>query len=763
MTYREQKMTVPARVADLLGLMSPAEKIGQLNQFLCGWKCFHRSAGTIELTDEFKNAVRNGGQGAIYGLFRADPWSGMSHATGLLPQDGPRVANMVQRFAIENSRWGIPLLLSEECPHGHMALDGTLFPTNLGAACSWNPALYEKAIQGAALEIRSRGGNLGLITVLDLAKDPRWGRTEETFGEDPCLSAKFAEAAVRGLQGPDAEYFGKKNVGAVVKHAVAQGEAVGGHNAAPAIIGERELREIYLPALKASFRAGAASIMAAYNEIDGLACIGNRKLLTEMFRNELGFRGMIMADGTAIDRLLESMGVTLPEAAAVALRAGVDLSLWDKAYLHLGEALERGLIRMEDLDAATGRVLALKFRLGLFDQPYTDEGYAVTTRSEMLRETNLELARESLVLLKNEKNFLPLSRTLKRIAVLGPNANHVYNQLGDYTPSQREDHVITLLQGIRATVSKETEIVHRQGCGIKKMDDTGLAEAVKVAQEADVAILCLGGASTRPFDAVFAPNGAMIPGKIEAETDCGEGFDAASMRLPGLQEELFRRVLATGTPTIVVLVQGRPYAIPEIAKKAHAILAAWYPGQEGGRAVAEALFGEINPSGKLCLSVPRSEGQLPVYYNHKPLARGDYQDLSAVPLYPFGYGLSYTHFGYRDLVIEPLHDIKSASFKIMVMVENQGDRAGAEVVQLYLRDKTASIIRRVAELKGFHKVILQPRESRQVSFELGEEELGLWNSEMHWVVEPGEFEVHIGGDSTAALSAVFTVKRNEST
>ena len=754
-------MTVAARVADLLGLMSATEKIGQLNQFLCGWKCFRRGTDTIDLTEEFKNAVRHGGQGAVYGLFRADPWSGMSHATGLLPQDGPRVANMVQRFAIENSRWGIPLLLSEECPHGHMALDGTLFPTNLGAACSWNPALYEKAMQGVACEIRSRGGNLGLITVLDLVKDPRWGRTEETLGEDPCLSAKFAEAAVRGLQGPDAEYFGEKSIGAVVKHAVAQGEAIGGHNAAPAIIGERELREIYLPALQGSFRAGAASIMAAYNEIDGLACIGNRRLLTNMFRNELGFRGMIMADGTAIDRLLESMGVTLPEAAAVALRAGVDLSLWDKAYLHLGEALDRGLIRMEDLDAATGRVLTLKFRLGLFDQPYIDEGCCVTTRSEALRETNLQLARESLVLLKNEKNFLPLSRSLKRIAVLGPNADHIYNQLGDYTSSQREDHVITLLQGIRAAVSKETEVVYRQGCGIKKMDDTGLAETAKAAAESDVAILCLGGASTRPFDAVFAPNGAMVPGKIEAETDCGEGFDAASLSLPGLQEELFLRVIATGTPTIVVLVQGRPYAIPEIAEKAQGILAAWYPGQEGGRAVAEALFGEINPSGKLCLSVPRSEGQLPVYYNHKPLARGDYQDLLGTPLYPFGHGLSYTRFGYRDLIVEPLHDAKSTRFKATVTVENQGDRPGAEVVQLYLRDKAASITRRVAELKGFSKVTLESRESRQVSFELGEDELGLWNSEMRWVVEPGEFEVRMGGDSTATLSASFTVKQGQ--
>ena len=756
--YLDRGLSVAERVKDLARRLSLAEKIGQLNQFLYGWKCYERTSSGIELTDEFKDAVRDGKQGAIYGLFRADPWTKATYGTGLLPNDGPRVANALQKFAIETSRWGIPLLLSEECPHGHMALDATIFPTNLGAACSWNPSLYERAMQGAAREIRQRGANLGLVSVLDIARDPRWGRTEETLGEDPFLTAKFAEAAVWGLQGREADYFGPERIGAVVKHAAAQGEASGGHNAAPAVIGPRELREIHLPAIKAAFSARAAAVMAAYNEVDGIACIGNRSLLTDLFRNEIGFKGLIMADGTAVDRLTVLMGVSMPEAAAVALRAGVDLSLWDKAFLQLGEAVERGLVKMEDLDAAAGRILTLKFRLGLFDHPYRDESCAVETRTETYRETSLQLAREAVVLLKNDNDLLPLPRALKRVALLGPNAHHAYNLLGDYTAPQRENQVMTILQGFRALAPEGMEIVHRPGCGIRNLDPSGLDEAVQVSRDAEVAILCLGGSSTRKFGGVFDATGAAVPSKVEEETDCGEGFDTASLRLPGLQEELFRRVVATGTPTVVVLVQGRPYAVPEIAQKAGAILAAWYPGQEGGRAVAEILFGDINPSGKLAISVPRSEAQLPIYYNHKPLARGPYLDLPAEPLYPFGFGLSYSRFVYQDLLIEPSRTNSLAHFAVSVTLENQGARAGAEVAQLYLRDKAATVVRRVAELKAFAKIFLQPGESRRVTFSLGDEELGLWNPDLRWVVEPGDFEVRVGGDSTAALTGTFTVE-----
>ncbi|MCE0483239.1 MAG: glycoside hydrolase family 3 C-terminal domain-containing protein [Methylacidiphilales bacterium] len=756
--YLDRSQPSEKRAADLLRRLSLPEKIGQLNQKLLGWKCYRRTSAGIELTEEFQEAARDGNTGAIYGLFRADPWSGVTYGPGLLPADGPKVANAMQRFVVENSRWKIPLLFSEECPHGHMALDGTLFPTNIGSACSWNPALYERAMQMAAREIRACGGNLGLVSVLDVARDPRWGRTEETLGEDPYLISQFAAAAVRGLQGDNTVAFGPDRVAAVVKHAIAQGEALGGHNTAPAPIGEREVREIHLPPLHTAFQAGAGLVMAAYNEIDGLACISNRKLLTDLFRNELGFRGVVMADGVAVDRLTELMGVSLPEAAAFALRAGVDLSLWDRAYTHLEEAFQRGLVKIEEIDAAAERILTLKFRLGIYDQPYLDESIAVTTRGEADRAISLELARESLVLLKNDQNLLPFSRTLKRIAVLGPNADHIYNMLGDYTAPQRDGQVITLLRGIREAASSGTEIVYHRACSIRNLDRSGLTPAIEAAKNADVTVLCLGGASTRDFGAVFESNGAIRPGaNVEAEMECGEGVDSASLRLPGLQEELFRLVAATGTPAVVVLIQGRPYAIPELARDANAILAAWYPGQEGGRAVAEALFGDFNPSGKLSISVPRSEAQLPVYYNHKPAARLDYSDMPSTPLYPFGFGLSYTRFAYRDLAVEPSHQSPPARFTVSVTVQNVGDREGAEVVQLYLRDKAATIVRRVAELKGFLKITLRPNEDRRVIFDLGPDELGLWNAEMQWVVEPGEFIVRVGGDSTAPLTASFTV------
>ena len=760
--YQDRQRTVAQRVKDLLPRLSTAEKIGQLNQLIFGWKCYRRVGAEIELTTEFMDAVRDGAQGGIYGLLRADPWSGATFGVGLTAADGAKVANAMQRYAMEHSRWGIPLLLNEECPHGHMALDGTIFPVNVGAACSWNPDLYRKSMQVAAREIRARGANLGLISVLDIARDPRWGRTEETLGEDPFLTSRFAEAAVLGLQGEDADYFGAENIGAVVKHAAAQGEASGGRNTAPALIGERELREIHLPPIQAAFRSGAASTMAAYNEIDGLPCIGSRWLLTTVFRDEFGFRGAVMADATSIDRLGELLGLSLVEAAARALHAGVDLSLWDKAYLHISEALEQGLASMADLDAAAARVLALKFRLRLFDQPYRDEAIAVETRSEAHRKINFQLACESLVLLKNEDALLPLSPKLKRIAVLGPNADQPYNQLGDYTPPQRADQVITVLEGLRAQAPAALEILHRHGCGVRSLDASGIDEAVEAARESELAILCLGGASTREFGAVFDATGAIVPGKFEAEMDCGEGADVASLRLPGCQNELFRRVLETGTPTVVVLVQGRPYAIPEIAEKARAIVTAWYPGQEGGRAVASVLFGKTNPSGKLCLSIPQSEGQLPIYYNYKPRARGDYLDLVTQPLFPFGHGLSFTQFSYRDLQVEA----KSPhSASVVVTVENTGDRTGAEVAQLYLHDLKSSVTRHVAELKAFEKVFLRPGEARRLEFTLDAEAFGLWNEAMHWEIEPGDFAVRVGGDSTATLAATLTLpgtkKENE--
>ena len=755
--YRNSQSPILDRVSDLLRRMTLSEKAGQLNQFLFGWKCYRKTTSGFELTDEFRDAVRGGRQGALYGLFRADPWSGATFGTGIRAAESACVANLIQQFAIETSRFGIPLLLSEECPHGHMALDGTLFPINLGAVCSWNPELYRKTMECAAAEIRARGGHLGLVSELDMARDPRWGRTEETLGEDPFLAARFAEAAVRGLQGGEGVHPG--GIGATVKCLTAQGEASGGHNTAPAVIGEREMREIHLPPFQAASAAGALSFMVAYNEIDGIPCISNRKLLKDIVRGEIGFSGFIMADGTAIDRLTQLFGISMPEAAAAALEAGVNLSLWDEAFLHLEQAMNKRLASMEALDDAAGRILEAKFRLGLFENPYTsEEGAIEVVGCTAHKETNLQMARESIVLLKNECAVLPLAGAVRRIAVIGPNADNAYNQLGDYTSPQREDQVTTILQGIRKHAGEDVDVFHSRGCKITSMDGSELNEAVELARSCDIAVLCLGGASTRDFGARFDGNGAAIPGELGAEMDCGEGVDACSLSLPGRQMDLFNAVAATGVPVIVVLVQGRPYAIPEIAEKAQAILAAWYPGQEGGAAVAEVLFGRVNPSGRLCITVPRSEGQLPVYYNHKPLARRDYHNQSAGPLYPFGYGLSYGTFEHSDLRLEPAEIPVNGRCKVFVTIRNTGSVAGAEVTQLYVRDEVASICRRVRELKAFSKTFLQPGEQAEVELELGPADLGLWNAEMKWVVEPGAFTICIGHDPKPALNATLIVR-----
>ena len=754
--YLNPKTPVSERVRDLLSRMTLTEKAGQLNSFLLGWRCYRKTASGFELTEEFCDAVRGGRHGVLYGLFRADPWSGATFGTGIRATESARVANMVQRFAIETSRFGIPLMLSEECPHGHMALDGTLFPINIGAVCSWNPDLYRQAMACTSAELRARGAHLGLVSVLDIAQDPRWGRCEETQGEDPYLAARFAEAAVHGLQGERG--LESDRVGANVKHFLAQGAGLGGHNGGSAVIGERELREIHLPPFQAASAAGALSLMSAYTEIDGIPCTANRKLLTDLIRRELGFDGFVMSDGGSVDQLTQHFGVSMPKAAAMALEAGMDVSLWNHAFLKLDEAVEQGLASIEALDAAVARVLEAKFRLGLFENPYTrEEAAAEIVGCAAHRETNLQLARESLVLLKNQ-GILPLPSTTRRIAVLGPNADHAYNQLGDYTSPQRDGQVTTILQGIQTLAQQmQAEVIYRRGCGVTSRDDSELAEAIQVASEAEVAILCLGGASTRDFGMNFDFNGAAIPGPIATEMDCGEGVDASNLSLPGRQQELFEAVVSTGVPTIVVLVQGRPYAIPEIAEQAQAILAAWYPGQEGGTAVAEALFGRVNPSGKLCISMPRSEGQLPVYYNHKPLARSNYYDQSATPLYPFGYGLSYTQFQHSNLRIEPAQISVDGRCKVTVTVENTGTVAGAEVTQLYVRDKVASIVRRIRELKGLHKTFLQPGEKADIVFELSPAELGLWNSEMRWVVEQGVFTLTIGHDPETALTAELTV------
>lgn len=763
--YRDPSAPIERRVEDLLGRMSLQEKVGQLNQRMFGWHAYRKADKGFELTEAFKMEVAAGnGMGALYGLFRADPWSKVTYENGITAADSAKVANRIQRYVKEHTRLGIPVLLSEECPHGHQALDGTLTPTNIGIGATWNPRLAKEAYEQVAAEIRARGAQLGLISTLDLLRDPRWGRSEECFGEDPYLAKQFTTAAVEGLQGSQAEELLRPDkVAAVLKHFCGQGSGEGGLNAHPASIGEREMREIHLPGMKAGVEAGAMGCMAAYNEIDGIPCHANRKLLTDILREEWRFEGIVMADGTAIDRLLALTG-DYESAAAAALVAGVDLSLWDKAFSTLEQAVLHGKVDISFIDRAVRRVLRLKFKLGLFENPFTDERAAATiVGNESARRLNLQLARECVVLLKNENKLLPLSADLRQIAVIGPNADALYNQLGDYTAVQRPGSGTTVLEGIRRTAGA-IKVAYAKGCGIRGDSREGFEEAIDIAKQSDIAVLVMGGSSARNFAIPFDINGAaIVKDDNPSDMDCGEGVDLSSLQLGGVQPELISEIAATGTPVVLVLIQGRPHSISESVDKCSAVLTAWYPGPEGGQAIGEILFGAVNPSGKLAVTIPYSSMNLPVYYNRKDLGHEPrYADCKKLALYPFGYGLSYTTFSYANLrAVRPEITVAElnagAGFEITVDVENTGEKAGAEVVQLYVKDLEASVTRRVKELKGFRKVWLEPGEKRKLSFRLTKEELGLWNPAMSYIVEPGQVKVTVGGDSDAALGRMIRI------
>lgn len=768
-TYKNRHLSVGERVEDLLGRMTLKEKIGQLNQRMYGWDAYRKNGTRFELTEAFRDEVAAwDGMGALYGLFRADPWSGKTFANGITAAASAGVANQIQRYVLENTRLGIPILLSEECPHGHQALDGTLFPTNLGIGSTWNPVLYEQVCACMAGELRARGAHLGLISALDVARDPRWGRTEECYSEDPLLGAKLTAAAVRGLQGYDSEELaGAHRVVAVLKAFCAQGAGEGGRNMGPALIGERELREIHLPAMQAGTHAGALACMAAYNEIDGVPCAANAWLLTDVLRQQWGFQGIIMPDAHAIDRLQEMLTGDYESAAALALAAGIDISLWDVAFTRLEEAVRQGKVAEVLIDQAVRRVLTLKFRLGLFEHPYTDEELAGrVVGAPQTRALNLEVARESIILLKNQDELLPLRSDLRRIAVIGPNADAPYNQLGDYTAEQRAGAVTTVLAALRSCVSEQTEILYARGCGIREQTREGFEQAINAACQAEVALLVLGGCSTRDFTAQFEHTGAVKVSDLPSEMNCGEGMDLANLELEGVQEELARAVIATGTPVIVVLIQGRPHAIPWIAEQCAALLCAWYPGQEGGRAIAEIIFGEVNPGGKLPISLPRSAGQLPVYYNKRKTVStqpAPYVNEAATPLYAFGYGLSYTTFACTDFTLHPeevsLAQLEAGTqVQATVTVTNTGQRAGAEVVQLYLHDCEASVSRRVKELKGFQKIHLAAGQQATLSFVLGQNELSIWDKDMHFLVEPGHVDILLGTNSQQTLIRQLAIK-----
>lgn len=726
--------TYRAKAKELLANMTLQEKIGQLNQKLYGFGIYERNGDEISFSQEFKDEVEKyGGLGTLYGLYRADPWSQKDYENGLYGENAVKAYNQMQEYVLEYSRLNIPALLSTECPHGHQALDSYLLPVNLNMGATFHPELIHSAYSVCGKQLRQMGVDLALISLLDVVRDPRWGRSEECFSEDPYLCSRMAEQIVKAVQ--------DEGVSVVAKHFAAQGECTGGINASAARIGERELREIHLPAMKACADAGVDGVMAAYNEIDGVFCHANHHLLTDILRDEMGFDGVVMADGCAIDQLNVVTGDCVRSGAA-ALRAGVDIGLWDEAYGHLDEALEKGYITEEDIDRAVLRVLELKVKRGLFESPLLDENQKPEEYSYEKYPQALQIARESVVLLENRNDILPLSKETRKIAVIGPNADAVYNQLGDYSPQVKRENCSTVLDGVRSYLGDKA--VYARGCGVFDGTQEELEEAVKLAEQSDITILVLGGSSSRFGEVSFDANGAAIS-EHGVSMDCGEGVDTAELSLSAVQRELAEKIFATGSKVITVIIGGRAYALDEVAEKSDAVLYGFYPGMQGGKAIGEILFGEVNPSGRLPVSLPRCTGQLPVYYNYKNSYRSmHYYNIPDGAAYTFGYGKSYTNFEYedisfgkKDVAIEELH---KNGIQVEMSIKNIGEQDGYAVPLVYIAGEQGSVVRRAKELKGFQKIWLKKGESKKVSIFLPSEAFAVWNSEMKFTVEPGRVQ-----------------------
>ncbi|WP_068782327.1 glycoside hydrolase family 3 N-terminal domain-containing protein [Paenibacillus sp. GM2] len=767
MDYKNAALPIDQRISDLLGRMTEQEKIGQLLQ-MYGWKAYQRNGdGTVQITEPFKQQLRHGGIGSLYGSLRADPWTEVTLETGLSPAEGAAAVNAIQRYVIENTRLGIPILFGEECSHGHMAIGATVFPVPITVGSTWNTDLYREMCRAVAVETRSQGGAATYSPVLDVVRDPRWGRTEETFGEDPYLIGELAVAAMEGLQGDTLD--SSDTLIATLKHFAGYGASEGGRNGAPVHMGLRELHEVDLYPFKKAVEAGAWSVMTAYNEIDGVPCTSHRYLLDDVLRNDWGFKGFVITDCGAINMLADGHNTagSGEEAVAQSLRAGIDMEMSGEMFnKYLANALAKGLIATEELDRAVSRVLEAKFRLGLFDRPYVDPiraGQVIGSQEHTALAR--QIAAEGIVMLKNEKSVLPLNPDkVGPIAVIGPNANAPYNQLGDYTSPQPSGNIVTVLEGIARRVGKDNNsILYAPGCRIKGDSREGFQLALEAAAAAEVVVMVVGGSSARDFGegTIDLRTGAsVVTANVWSDMECGEGIDRSTLTLMGVQLELIQEIHKLGKPIVVVYINGRPVAEPWIDEHADAILEAWYPGQEGGNAVADILFGDVNPSGRLTISIPKEVGQLPIHYNARRTRGKRYLETDLKPRYPFGFGLSYTNFAYSNARIEPAIIAPDGEANVYVNITNTGDRDGAEVVQLYVSDMIASVTPVEISLKGFRKIQLKAGETQTVIFTIGTEHLQLIGSDLKPVVEPGEFEIRVGPNSAEGTKLNLQVARN---
>jgi beta-glucosidase len=736
--YRDPRLSIDQRVADLVSRMTLEEKVAQTR---CVWQLDRA------LRDEQGNfspakaqELMKDGMGEIGTI--APP------AALPKPADGARFLNAVQKYLMENTRLGIPVIVHGEALHGFMARDATSFPQAIALASTWDVDLVHQVFTSTAAEARARGTHQVFAPVLDVARDPRWGRTEETYGEDPYLAARMGVAAITGFQG-SGPTIDAQHIVSTTKHFAGYGWTAGGRNTSPSNHSERIYREIILPPFEAGIKeAGALGVMPSYNEIDGIPSHGNKWLLQHILCEEWGFRGLVVSDYGAVEELdtVHHVAADCAAAAKRALEAGVDVEAPEgTCYPTLVQQVKDGRVAEATLDRAVSRVLRTKFLLGLFENPYVDpENADKVCRLPERRELALKAAHEAIILLKNENHLLPLKRDqIRSIAVIGPNAATI--RLGEYAGVPA--YTVSILDGIKKQAGGTIKVSYALGCGITadnrtwwddkvelddpKVDAKTIAEAVAVAKTADVAVVAVGDNEQTTREAF-------------SEQHLG---DRDSLDLVGQQDELVKAIVATGKPVVVVLINGRPASTRYIAEHVPAILEGWSLGQETGTAVADVLFGDYNPGGKLPITIPRSVGQLPAYYNHVPAAGRSYLLASTQPLFPFGHGLSYTTFNYENLRVSPEKIGPQGKATVNVDVTNTGSLAGDAVVELYIRDVVSSVARPVKELKGFRRVRLQPGEKRTVEFPLTSSALAVYNEDMHRVVEPGVFKIMVGASS----------------
>jgi beta-glucosidase len=704
-----------ARISALLARMTLEEKLGQLQQ-LDG-----HADGRFK--DEHPELVRKGLLGSTLNV------------------RGARNTNDLQRIAVEQTRLKIPMIFGFDVIHGYR----TIFPIPLGEAATWDPAAVERSAGIAAKEARAAGVHWTFAPMVDIARDPRWGRIAEGSGEDPFLGSAMARARVRGFQGSD--YSASDKVVACAKHWVAYGAAEAGRDYNTTDVSERTLREVYFPPFKAAVDAGVGTFMSAFNDLNGVPTSANPFTLTTVLRGEWKFDGIVVSDYESVKELINhGLAANEKEAAEAGLTAGVDMEMVSRLYnKHAPELLRERKLSIASINEAVRRILRIKFRLGLFEKPYADE--TRESNSTFIPE-HLAVAREtaarSLVLLKNEGDVLPLGKTLKAIAIIGPLADSQKDVIGSWTGDGKPEDAVTLLAGVKSKVSPQTIVRYAKGCEINDDSTSGFDEAVRIARESDAVIIAVG----------------------ESADMSGEAASRSSLDLPGRQLDLVKAIRATGKPVVVVLMNGRPLTIAWIAENVSAIVETWFAGTQAGNAIADVLFGDVNPGGKLPVTFPRSVGQVPLYYNYKRTGRppdannkytSKYLDVPWTPLFPFGYGLSYTRFRFTNLQLSPQRITPAGSLNVSVEVENIGDRAGDEVVQLYIRDLAASVTRPVKELKGFQRLTLRPGEKKRVELKLTAGQLAFYNREMKFVVEPGEFKVMVGPNSEDLIETKLEV------